>query len=191
MTETIEIVRFDVPPERADELIAGHERARLAIDSVSRGWVWSRLGRFDETSWVEIVAWRDRVAFDRALELSVYEPDAADWFALASPGWTIRLGEPLEAAMSGPPPEGTLRLAAASPGEDSALVAAPEEGDAWSMLIALDERAWREAEGDWRPESPELLRLTVSDGSRRQPPPCWTESAAIAHSYDASSVRAV
>ena len=190
MSATIEIVRFDVPPERADELIAGHERARLAIDSVSSGWIWSRLGRFDERGWVEIVAWRDRVAFDRALELSVDEPDAADWFGLASPGWTIRLGEPVEAPSSDPPAEGTLRLAAASPGEHSALVAAPEEGGAWSMLIGLDERAWYEAGADWRPESPGLLRLTVSDGSGLRPPPCWTESAAIAHSYDASAVSA-
>jgi hypothetical protein len=35
-----------------------------------------------------------------------------------------------------------------------------------------------------------MLRLTVSDGSHGRPPPCWTESAAIAHSYDAPAVEA-
>jgi len=185
---TIEIVRFGVPPERADELIAGHERARLAIDSVSPGWIWSRLARFDERSWIEIVAWSERAAFDRALELSIDEPDAADWFGLADPGWTIRLGEPVEAPSSDPPAGGSLLLATAPLGEDSALVAAPDDGDAWSMLIALDERAWSEAEADWAAVSPGLLRLTAPDGSGSQPPPCWTETAAIAHSYDASAV---
>lgn len=189
MSATIEIVRFEVPPERAEELIAGHERARLAIDSVSPGWIWSRLGRFDERSWIEIVAWRERVAFDRALELSVNEPDAADWFGLADPGWTITLGEPVEAPASGPPGEGTLALTTAPRGEGSALVATPEEGAAWSMLIALDERVWSEAEGDWRPASSSMLRITVPDGSRPQPPPCWTESAGIVHTYDPPAVR--
>lgn len=188
MSPIIEIVRFEVPPGRAEELIAGHERARLAIDSVSPGWVWSRLARFDERSWIEIVAWSERAAFERALELSVGEPDAADWFDLADPGWTIVLGEPVQPSGSPPPPaEGTLALTTAARGEDSALVAAPDDGTSWSMLIDLEDRIW--TEGDWRKSPPGLLRVSVPDPSR-QAPPCWTESAEIAHGYDAPAARA-
>ena len=106
MSATIEVVRFSVPPERADALISGHPAARLAIDSVSPGWIWSRLARFDERSWIEVVAWSDREPFDRAFELSVREPDAAEWFDLADPGWTIVLGVKVDAGLGHPSDRG-------------------------------------------------------------------------------------
>ena len=187
MSATIEVVRFTVPPERTGALVSGHEAARLAIDSVSPGWIWSRLGRFDERSWIEIVAWRDRAAFDRALELSVGEPDAADWFDLADPDWTIELGGPVDDPQSGPPAEGDLVLTTAERGESSALVAAPDEGATWSLLLDLDGRVW--SEGAWRRSSPGLLRISVPRASESQAPPSWTESATIVHSYDAPAVR--
>ena len=184
MSATIEVVRFSVPPERADALISGHPAARLAIDSVSPGWIWSRLARFDERSWIEVVAWSDRDSFDRALKLSVREPDAAEWFDLADPGWTIVLGEVMQASGPIPPTEGSLSLITAPRGDGSALVAAADEGAPWSMLIDLDGSLWRE--DAWRRAAPGLLRLTVPDPAD-QPPPSWTESAAIAHSYDAAT----
>jgi hypothetical protein len=184
VSETIEIVRFDVPPERVDALISGHERARLAIDSLSPGWIWSRLARFDERSWVEIVAWRERSAFERALELSVNEPDAADWFDLAAPGWTIVLGEPVEDPVPVPPQEGDVELIEARTGEDAALVAIPDEGVHWSMLVELDGGVW--SGESWTRAAPGMLRMTVPAPDRGSPPPSWTEVATIAHSYDAA-----
>jgi hypothetical protein len=184
MSATIEIVRFDVPEGRADELVAGHERARLAIDSLSPGWIWSRLARFSEVSWIEIVAWRDRAGFERALELSVNEPAAADWFDLADPGWTIVLGEPVEELGPTPPELGTIELITAGAGEDSALVAAPDAGSHWSLLVDLEGREW--AGDSWRPTAPGMLRMTVPAPERESGPPSWTEVATIAHSYDAA-----
>jgi hypothetical protein len=78
-----------------------------------------------------------------------------------------------------------MRLTGAPRGEDPGLVAAPDEGAAWSLLIALDERAWSEEAGDWGPGRAGMLRVSITDGSGPQPPPCWTKTAAIAHSYDA------
>jgi hypothetical protein len=184
VSDIIEIVRFDVPPDKADALVSGHERARLAIDALSPGWIWSRLARFHECSWVEIVAWRERAAFERALELSVNEPAAADWFDLAVPGWTIVLGEPVEHAGPVPPQQGTVELIGARIGEDAALVATADEDVQWSMLIELDGRVWTGE--SWVRDPPGMLRMTVPAPDRGSPPPSWTEVATIAHSYDAA-----
>jgi hypothetical protein len=184
MSTTVEVVRFDVPPERAEALVAGHEAARLAIDSVAPGWIWARLARFDRRSWVELVAWRERASFERALELSVDQPDAAEWFELADPGWSIVLGQPREDERRPPPAEGTLELVAASAGENAAEDAVPNASSAWSMLLELEDGVWS---GDsWRASPPGELRITAPEedpGASARP---GAEVATIAHSYDAA-----
>lgn len=185
MTPTIEVVRFDVQPERAGVLVSGHDAARLAIDALSPGWIWSRLARFDERSWVEIVAWNGRAAFDRALELSANDPVASAWFELADPGWTIVLGEPVADSVPIPPPAGSLELIEAGAGEDSALVATPDDGSAWTMLVEVEGAVWQH--DGWRRSSPGMLRVTVPAPERGPAAPSWTEAATIAHSFDAEA----
>jgi hypothetical protein len=181
MSDTVEVVRFDVPPERAEELVAGHEAARLAIDSVAPGWSWSRLARFDRRSWVELVAWPDRGAFERALARSVGEPDAAEWFELADPGWSIVLGRPLEGAGIPPPADGTLELFSARAGE---VAAAPGGGSEWSIVLELEDRVW--AGDSWRASPPGQLRITVLESDPGAGFRHGAKVATIAHSYDAA-----
>ena len=186
---TIEIVRFEVPAERAEPLVAGHEGARRAIDAVAPGWNWSRLGRFDECRWIEVVAWRDRAAFERAFEFAMNDPAVARWFDLADPGWTIELGEPIEDAGDRPPQAGTMEVVTAPGGEESALVATAEDDPAWSSLIALDGRVWR---GDsWVRSAPGMARISVPAPEAPSARPSWAEVAVIAHSCDAASGASV
>lgn len=184
MGDTVEIVRFEVPPERADALVEGHEAARLAMHALAPGWIWSRLGRFDERHWVEVVAWRERAAFERTFADAADDPVAGAWFDLAAPGWTIVLGEPVEELGPPPPQNGTMELIGARTGENSALEAALEAGAQWSLLIETDRREWRGE--SWEPTAPEMVRLTVPAPDREPPPPSWTEVATIAHSFDAA-----
>jgi len=184
---TIEIVRFEVAPERRQELLAGHLGARRAIHALSPpGALWSRLTRVGERGWIEIVAWERRELFDRALELSAEDPVARPWFDLASPGYMILLGE-TEDAPPLPPREGALELEWAL--ED----AAPAEGDAepgWSLRVEIGTRAWVDASG-WVERAPMTARMSEApEGSsapfRVDPPAPFRERVAIAHAVDAA-----
>lgn len=185
---TIEIVRFEVPDDRAETLVAGHGGARLAIDAMAPGCIWSRLGRFDERRWIEVVAWRDHAAFERAFEFAMNDPAVGRWFDLAEPDWTIELGEPVEDSSDQPPQAGTMEVVTATGGEEGALVATAEGDPAWSALLALDGRVWRGA--SWSRSAPGMVRISVPapEASAR---PSWAEVAVIAHSYDAASGAAV
>ena len=169
MSETIEIVRFTVPPERAGELVAGHDAARRAIDDVGPGWIWSRLARFDERSWVEVVAWDERDAFLRALERSAQQPIATAWFGLADPGWTLRIGARTGGDADRPPSAGRLELGATSDREGR-----------WCATVELEGRTWTDDDA-WRPSPPASVRITVADlGS----------GAAIEHACDPAAAEA-
>ena len=123
MNVTVEIVRFDVPPERADDLVRGHKPARLAMDALSPGCLWSRLARMNGRRWVEVVAWRDLAAFERVWKQASKTPEIAAWFDLADPGFTIDLGEPLNDLWPTlPPAKGWIELLS-SGGEDSGRMA--------------------------------------------------------------------
>jgi hypothetical protein len=182
VTQTVEIVRWSAPPETAEALVSGHSPARRAIDAVAPGWIWSRLARYDERTWIEIVVWLSRRHFLRALELSVEQPVARNWFELADDGWTLELGERLDGDEGVPPLQGTLEVTSAH-GEDGDLVAAPDPRTSWSSLIELDGRVW--SEGEWRVNQPSLLRLEVRDAAAAPPCPPWTRAARIEHSCDA------
>lgn len=184
MSARIEIVRFEVPPEHADELVEGHERARLAMDAIGTGWIWSRLARFDERRWLEVVAWRDQASFERVFAAASDDPVAGPWFDLAAPGWTIALGDPVEDLRPVPPQGGTLELISVSTGEDSALVAAREPGSLWSLLIETDDRSFTGEE--WERSDRGMVRLTIPAPERGLAPPSWTEVADIAHSFDSA-----
>lgn len=184
MTDTIELVRWTAPPERADDLLAGHRPARLAIDAVAPGWVWSRLARIDDRTWIEVVAWRTRAAFMRALELAPQQQVAQDWFDLADGGWTLQLGEHVDGDQGAPPADGDIELTF-SGGEDADLVASPEQSSRWSSLIELDGRVW--SEGQWHPQRPGLLRLGVRARSPRPVSLPWTQAFRIVHSEDSAA----
>jgi hypothetical protein len=176
---TVEIVRFAVPPARAERLVAGHEPARLAIDAVAPGWIWSRLARVDERGWIELVAWRDLAAFERALARAVEMRDAADWFDLADPGWTIELGVPVDEEPAAPPAEGYLELVSSGGARG---VTGSAEGAVWSLLLELGGRRWQ---GDSWTEVPEtLLRVAALAGEGASSLPPEGELAEIAHSCD-------
>ncbi len=124
----IEIVRFEVPPERRDALIDGHLDARRAIRAVAPpGAEWSRLLQLDQRRWIEVVGWASRSTFDRAEERSADDPVASAWFDLAEPGWTIVIAELDELPRQPPPAEGELEVEAGG-------------GQGWSVVgLAEDE----------------------------------------------------
>lgn len=184
MANTIEIVRWTAAPERAEALVAGHQPARLAIDAVAPGWVWSRLGRLDERTWIEVVAWSSRQAFLRALELSSRQPTVQDWFDLADPDWTLELGEHVDGDLGLPPAEGDLELTS-SRGDDADLVAAPDQASRWSALIEMDGRVW--SEGSWNATKPSLLRIGVRERREAPTSPPWTQAFRIQHASDAAT----
>ena len=187
MAAAIEIVRFEVEPERRRELLAGHLGARRAIHALAPpGALWSRLTRVGERGWIEIVAWERRELFDRALELSAADPVARPWFDLASPGYMILLGETHDAPPP-PPREGALEL------EWALSAAAPAGGDAepgWSLQVEIGTRAWVDASG-WVERAPMAVRISEArEGSsapfRVDPPAPFRERVAIAHAVDAA-----
>jgi hypothetical protein len=195
MSATIEIVRFDVPPERHAELLAGHDDARRAIAAVSPpGALWSRLARIGTRGWIEIVAWAQRATFDRALELSPGDPVAGPWFELADPGYTIMLGEAASGSAGPPPRQGELELTW-GPGELG--LHPPDDASppgAWSSLIEVESRAWVDPSG-WADGEPSTLRLIAAGG----PAPAGgtatpgagraREVARIAHAVDSAGER--
>jgi hypothetical protein len=187
MSGTVEIVRFEVPSEQAESLVEGHGTARLAMDALAPGWIWSRLARLDERQWIEVVAWQKREAFERSFAEAADDPVAGAWFDLAAPGWTIVLGEPVEAVGPPPPHDGSLELVSARAGEEAALVAAHEAGSRWSLLIETDGRDWTGE--SWEETAPGLVRLTVPAPDRGPSPPSWIEVATIAHSFDAAGAK--
>jgi hypothetical protein len=184
VSATIEIVRWTAPSGSTGRLLQGHGPARLAIDAVAPGWIWSRLARFEDQSWIEVIAWRSRSAFLRALELSVRQPAAKDWFDLADPGWTLELGEHVDGGEGVPPGVGDLELTS-SRGKDADLVAAPDQASHWSCLVELDGRVW--SEGEWRMSQPSLLRLGVRQSAPAPASPPWTRVARIEHAFDAAA----
>ncbi len=187
MNPTIEIVRWTAPPGRAEPLVAGHQAAREAIDDVAPGWVWSRLARMDDTSWIEVVAWRTRAAFERALELAVEQPVPRDWFGLADPDWTLELGEHVDGDAGVPPAAGDLELTS-SGGDDADLVAAPDLASRWSVLVEMDGRVW--SEGAWHTTRPSLLRVGVREHTEAPASPPWTQAFTIEHASDNSATPA-
>jgi hypothetical protein len=189
---TVEIVRFEVPPERAEELIGGHLDARRAIRALAPpGTLWSRLARLDRRRWVEVVAWPQRSVFDRALELSPGDPTAGAWFALAEPGFTIVIGEAGEPPDSPPPREGELELVWSRVPEGNAAEAA--NGAAWSLLAETDGRTLQDDHASWAEGEPATVRISVlaEGGAGREPaPPGRTrEAGPIAHAVDDAEER--
>lgn len=159
----LEIVRFEVPPERRRDLVDGHLPARRAIRAVSPpGALWSRLAQLGQRRWVEAVAWERRSTFDRALELSQNEPTAREWFDLAEPGWTIELARLEAAPMPAPPREGRLELSWRVPGRRQAPPVA-----AWRVLGETDGRMLVDPTG-WVEARRSVVRLTVTDADGRE-----------------------
>jgi hypothetical protein len=192
MSITIEIVRFEVPPERAEELIGGHLDARRAIRTLSPpGTHWSRLARLDERRWVEVVAWPQRSVFDRALELSPDDPTAGAWFALAEPGFTIVIGEAGEPPDSPPPRKGELELVWSTPPATKAPEAA--NGAVWSLLAETDGRTLHDDHESWTDGAPASVRISVQAGvgAGREPagPGQTHEAGPIAHAVDDTEER--
>jgi hypothetical protein len=186
MATTIEIVRFEVRPERQAELVARHLGARRAIRSVSPpGALWSRLGRHGERGWIEVVAWGARAVFERALELSPHEPGARSWFELAEPGWTLAIGEAPDAAGDPPPREGSLELQPLRARESANGAAAA--GEPWTTRVVVDGRTWVDPEG-WTAREPAVLRLVVRAGGDAPAPGADSprELARIADAVDAA-----
>jgi hypothetical protein len=158
---TIEIVRFEVPPQRREALIGGHLEARRAIREVSPpGDRWSRLARLGERSWLEVVAWDSDAVFERALEGSSGDERAQSWFDLAEPGWTIRIGH--SAAAPSPPAEGGLDLLWSE--EPTAPEETSSSGPDWSLDVRLGPRAWVDPSG-WTELAPAALRISAATGS--------------------------
>lgn len=153
----IEIVRFEVAPERHEELVAGHLDARRAIrDAAPPGALWSRLLRLGERGWIEIVGWGSRAGFERALDVAPSDPTAGAWFALADPGWMILTGEITVTNGDTPPRAGELEL---SWGEGGAGGETPVDAS-WSARIEIDGCAWIDPTG-WVARRPTVLVLTA------------------------------
>jgi hypothetical protein len=188
---TIEIVKFDVPPERAGELIGGHLDARRAIRALSPpGALWSRLAQFDKRRWVEVVAWPHRSVFDRALELSPGDPTAGAWFELAEPGFTIVIGEASEPPDSPPPREGELELVwSTGPGRKAPEAA---DGAVWSLLAETDGPTLRDDHTSWVDGEPAIVRISVAGGEAGREPVGsgrTREAGLIAHAVDDAEER--
>lgn len=178
MPTTIEVVRFEVPPERRDALIAGHLDARRAIRDVAPpGDRWSRLAQLDQRRWLEVVAWDNEAVFERALKGSSADQRAQSWFDLAQPGWTIRLGASATAPSNSPPANGRLELHWSRKREMPAETSSP--GPEWSIDIRLGPRAWVDPSG-WSELQPATLRISAAAGS----PAPHHETALIASAVD-------
>lgn len=163
MAVTIELVRFDVAPERRAELIDGHAEARRAIHAVAPpGAIWSRLLRLGKRGWLEVVAWPERAVFDTALERAPSDPTARAWFGLADPAWSISMGEVADPPEAPPPREGELELTWLRGGQRE-MAAAHRLEDGWSALIEVEGRAWIYPSG-WSEREPSLLVLAVPPG---------------------------
>jgi hypothetical protein len=154
----VEIVRFEVEPERREELVAGHLDARRAIRAVSPpGALWSRLAQLDERRWVEVVAWGSRSVFEQAVERSQDDPTARGWFDLSEPGYTIAIGE-LAGDPGSPPREGELELVwGAGTGKGTAE---HMTADTWRALAEIDGRTFVDPSG-WVESEPTVVRLAV------------------------------
>jgi hypothetical protein len=156
---TIEIVCFEVPPERREALVAGHLDARRAIRAVSPpGDLWSRLAQLDERRWVEVVAWGSRAVFERALERSQDDPTARAWFDLSELGYTIAIGELAADTAGSPPRDGELELVWGV-GAGEAAVERMAAG-AWTALAQIDGRTFVDPSG-WVEGEPTVVRLVA------------------------------
>ncbi|HSI81620.1 MAG TPA: hypothetical protein VK919_13315 [Solirubrobacterales bacterium] len=194
----IELVRFEVAPQRQEDLVAGHLDARRAIrDAAPPGALWSRLLQHGERAWIEIVGWESRGAFIRALEAAPSDPTAGAWFTLADPGWTILTGEIAATKGKAPPREGELELL----WEDGSAGGVTRPGASWSARIEIDDRAWIDPTG-WVTRRPMVLMLTASragagrtGGDSTSPASAATakapvrELARIAHAVDSVDER--
>jgi hypothetical protein len=159
VSTTIEIVRFEVSPERRAALIRGHLHARRAIRAVSPpGDLWSRLAQLDERRWLEVVAWDSRPLFERALERAPNNETARTWFDLADAGWSILTGVSPTDPPSPPPPEGELELVWSPEGEVPAAASASKPE--WSIDVQLDLQAWVDPSG-WIEKEPAALRVNA------------------------------
>jgi len=158
VSATIEIVHFEVPPERRAALLAGHLEARRSIRALSPpGALWSRLAQLGGRRWVEVVGWGSRSTFERALELAPDDPTAGAWFALAEPGFTIVIGEVAQAPGSAPPRDGELELVwSTEPGYPPAAM----DGSSWSVVAYTDGRTLVDPSG-WTDGEPQVVRLSV------------------------------
>jgi hypothetical protein len=156
---TVEIVRFQVSPERRDELVGGHLDARRAIRAVSPpGDLWSRLAQLDERRWLEIVAWGSRPLFERSLEHAPNDETARTWFDLAEAGWSIFTGRSPTDSPSPPPPEGELELVWSAGGQVAAAASASKPE--WSIDVQLDLQAWVDPTG-WIEKEPAALQVNA------------------------------
>jgi hypothetical protein len=157
----LEIVRFQVIPERRRALIDGHLPARRAIRGVAPpGALWARLAHLGQRGWIEVVAWERRSTFDQALELSQSESTARDWFDLAEPGWTIELARLETPPLAPPPRRGHLEVSWHASGRPPALA-----GATWIVLGETDGRTLVDPTG-WVETRRSVVSLTVVDGGR-------------------------
>jgi hypothetical protein len=189
VSTTVEIVRFEVSPERRDALIGGHLDARRAIRAVSSpGDLWSRLAQLDSRRWVEVVAWQSRGLFEQALERAPKEETARRWFELAEPGWSILTGVSSTDLVGPPPTEGELELVWSQEAELPAAASSSKHG--WSIDVRLDLRAWVDPSG-WTEKERGTLRVNAAGSTTRErteTPGIQREVAVIASAIESAEV---
>jgi hypothetical protein len=80
----IRLVRFDVEPEQADDMIARRAALVSATRSKYAGLDETRLSRIDERTWVDVWRWESLAHAEAAIRGVPEIPEAAVAFELAS-----------------------------------------------------------------------------------------------------------
>jgi len=86
MSQSIEVVRFRVPPEARERFVSERKTADAALHALG-GFVGSELAQGDGDSWLLIVRWASREAVLAAQKHTMSSPGVAAvnaWIALAS-----------------------------------------------------------------------------------------------------------
>jgi len=94
----IELARFTVRPEDAEALIAQRPAMIRALREQVPGFVELTSVRLDESTWLDIVEWVDRVSAGSAQELVMALPECAALFSLIQEVVAMEHGEVVERA---------------------------------------------------------------------------------------------
>jgi hypothetical protein len=81
MSETIELVRFSVHPDRRDEFLRDRPGAIAALREAFPGLIEARLAELEDGTWIDVVRWRSKAEAETAAAECSTIPVVRDWMA--------------------------------------------------------------------------------------------------------------